>query len=238
MIQLHRLFENHLADLAISAEELRNFAEDFHSRLEARGRDAAQADAATCAALAASLDAPFTAFDAALGQRQAALATQQAGTITKDEAVQLIHTTIRQREGRIRDAFAKGTAGYEAFFPRGLSQYTRATLGQIPALLDQLIAAATAHQAQTGAPLLAEFQALKTTFTSARGEQVDKKGSVSDARAAVALARGALELALGAALLGIARLHLGHPEHASQFFTQSLLEDPDRSQADDTPPAA
>jgi hypothetical protein len=230
MIQLARLFENHFNALQISAEDLRDFASDFHGRLTARGQDAGDSNSATYAALASSIQLSFDTFNQALNQRQFALASQQAGTISKDEALQFIHATIRQREGRIRDVFGKGSTGYEAFFPKGLTQYARAPIGRIPDLLDQFIAAATTYEVQTGADLLTEFRTLKDTFTSARDRQVSQKGGVSEARALVTETRSALERELGLAVLELAKLHLNHPERAREFFNQALLDDSSRSQ--------
>ena len=225
MINIERFFENHLENRSISAEELRQFAEDHIGKLKAL-----PAAPANITALTAPTEAAFDAFDAKLSARTTLQATQSGGTITKDEALQLIRTTIRQREGRIRDKFAKGSGPYAEFFPQGLMEYSRARIGQVTGLLDRLIAAATKHQAVLGPELLAEFQALKATFSTARDGQVDTKGELAQARAEVASTRIVLELQLGTNILAIASHHLGHPERAADYFNQSLLEDDTRSE--------
>lgn len=63
---------------------------------------------------------------------------------------------MRQREGRVRDKFAKGSGPYAEFFPQGIQEYTKARLGQIPGLLTRLITAATKYKAELGPELLAE----------------------------------------------------------------------------------
>ncbi len=224
MINIEKFFENHLANRKISGEELRQFTEDHLGKLEA-----IPALPAHLAALLAPTKAAFGAFDVALAARTTLQATQSGGTITKDEAIQLVHTTLRQREGRVRDTFAKGSAPYAEFFPQGIQEYTKARLGQIPGLLARLTTAATKYQAQLGPELLAEFTALKTTFDDAREGQVDAKGDLAQSRANVATTRTALELQLGKNILAIASHHLGSPERAADYFNQSLLEDPDRS---------
>lgn len=225
MIAIERLFENHLSNREISAEELRQFAEDHLGKLSA-----IPALPATLVALNAPTQVAFDAFDAALSARTVLLAGQIGGTITRGEAFQLIRTTVRQREGRIRDKFAKESAAYAEFFPRGISEVTKARIGQVPALLERLITAADKHQSALGADLLAEFTDLKTTYNSAREGQVDAKGELAQARANLAAARTDLELQLGKNMLAIAAHHLGQPERAKDYFTQSLLEDPDRSE--------
>jgi len=229
MINIQRLFENHFSNREISAEELRQFAEDHIGRLKAKPTLPAALNA-----LLAPTESTFGAFDSALSARTTLQATQSGGTITKDEALQLIRTTVRQREGRIRDKFAKGSGPYAEFFPQGLKEYNRARLGQVVGLLDRLIAAATKHQATLGPELLAEFSGLKTTFSTARDGQVESKGELAQARANVAATRTPLELQLGKNILAIASHFLGETAQATIFFNQSLLEDPTRNN-EDTP---
>ena len=231
MISITRLFENHFDDPQISAEELRQFAEDHLGKLKALPSLPAE-----LAALLPPTQAAFDAFDAALSARTTLQAAQSGGTITKDEAVQLFRTTVRKREGRVRDKFDKGSAAYAEFFPRGLTEYQKARMGQVAGFLDRLIAAATKYQAELGPELLAEFTALKTTFSSAREGQVDAKGDLAQARAQIAATRPVLELQLGRNLLAAASRHLGEPARAADYFSQSLLEDPTRSKDSETPP--
>jgi len=229
MIKLDRFFENHLANREISSEELRQFAEDHIGKLRA-----ISALPAHLAALVAPTEAAFGAFDVALASRTTLQATQSGGTITKDEALEVFRTTVRQREGRVRDKFAKGSGGYAEFFPQGLKEYNKARLGQIPGLLERLITAANKHKAELGPELLAEFTALKNTFSAAREGQIEAKGELANARARVATTRTALELQIGKNILAIASHHLGDRERAADYFNQSLLEDPTRTN-DDSP---
>lgn len=231
MIKITRFFENHLANREISAEELRQFAEDHLGKLAAL-----TAAPAEITALAAPTDDAFGEFDEKLSARTTLLAAQSADTITKDDAVKLIRSTLRQREGLISNTFPKASAGYAEFFPGGLKEIGSARIGQIPGILDRVITAATKHQSALGAALLTELTTLKTTYTNARSGQVDAKGELAAARDALATARTALELQLGRNILAIASYHLGAPEKAKVYFNQSLLEDPTRS--DDTPTSA
>lgn len=236
MINIQRFFENHLSNREISAEELRQFTEDHLGRLAALS-----GAPASIAALSAPTSAAYEDFDAKLSARTTLLANQTGGTITKDEALQLIRGTVRQREGRIRDKFSKTSAAYKEFFPLGLSEINKARTGQIIGILDRLINAATRHQGDIGGPeLRAEFTNLKAIYTNARDGQVDAKGELAQARAELATARRTLELQLGRNILAIASQHLGDPLRAKDYFNQSLLEDPTRSQEEppNTPPQA
>lgn len=215
MFSIDRLFVNHLSHRQISAEELRQFAEDHLGKLKAL-----VSPPAAIAALAAPCQAAFAGFDAKLSARTVLLATQAGGTITKDEALQLIRSTVRQREGRIRDHFPKGSGPYTEFFPQGLTATTKATAAQITGVLDRLIAAADKYKTALGPELLAEFTALKATYAGAREGQLDAKGDLAQARADLAAARTVLELQLGRNILAIASHHLGHPERAADYFDQ------------------
>ncbi len=232
MITITRFFENHLANPQISAEELRQFAEDHIGKLKAL-----PALPADLTALLAPTETAFDAFDEKLAARTTYLAAQIGGTITKDEVLQLFRTTVRQREGRVRDKFPKGSAEYAEFYPQGLKDYNQARLGQLPGVLDRFITAAAKYQATLGPELLAEFNALKTSFATARDGQVEAKGDLAQIRAALAAARNVLEMQLGKNILTIAIHHLGQPERAKDYFNQALLEDPTRTNEDDvTPP--
>ena len=221
MLNIQRFFENHLSNREISGEELRQFTEDHIGKLKA-----IPALPAHLTALLAPTEAAFHAFDAALSARTTLQATQSGGTITKDDALQLFRTTVRQREGRVRDKFAKNSGPYAEFFPQGLQEYNKARLGQVPGLLDRLISAATKYKDELGPELLTEFTALKNTFSAAREDQIDAKGDLALARANVASTRNTLELQVGKNILAIASHHLGSRERANDYFNQSLLEDP------------
>lgn len=225
MIRIQRYFEVAFNDEKISSEELRNFAEDHIAKAKKAG--------AAFAAMVAATEAVFGPFDEALSERAGQIGSLGGNTVTKNEVVQLFRTKIRQRRGRVVDAFGEESAEYREIFPGGLTYYTRATMETIKQRLDYAVEKFTKYQAQLGAPLVAEFTALRTQFAEAREEQVGDKGGVSQARGAVRTTRTALELQLTDNLLTLARQFKGQPEKAAEFFDQSLLEDPTRDQGDE-----
>ncbi|MBS0659502.1 MAG: hypothetical protein JSR82_14770 [Verrucomicrobia bacterium] len=228
MIEISRYFAIPFSSSEISAEELRNFTEDHLARLGALGADSPRK--AVAERLRNAGQSAFAAFDDALTERAKALAAQEGGTLGKDDVVRLFKTTIRQREGRIRDVFGKDSAAYKEFFPRGLTEYTQVTVGRVQTLLDRVTAAGEKHAAQLGAELATEFKRLSDGFRAARGGQTDATGIVAGARSKVAATRTALERQLTVHLLTLALEHLGEPERAADYFRQSLLEDPARQE--------
>lgn len=229
MIRIERYFEIVFADRQISSEELRNFAEDHIGKLRAAG--------ASLAAMGAATEGVFGPFDQALSERAELIGSLAGTTVTKNEVMQLFRTRIRQRRGRVVDAFGEGSAEYREIFPGGLTYYTQATMETVKQRLDYAVEKFTKYQAQLGTALVAEFEGLRGQFAEARDVQVEDKGSVSQARGAVRTARTALELQLMDNLLTLAKQFKGQPEKAAEFFDQSLLEDPTRNQQDDEPPA-
>jgi hypothetical protein len=232
MLDISRFFKNHLANQRISSEELRQFAEDHIGKLRAL-----PVLPSILTGLLAPTETAFGDFDKKLSDRTTYLAAQMGGTITKDEVLQLFRTTVRQREGRVRDVFPRGSAPYAEFFPKGLRDYNRARLGQLPGVLDRFITAADKYQADLGSELLAEFQALKISFASARDKQMEAKGDLAQIRANLAATRRVLEMQLGRNILAIASHHLDQPERAKDYFDQSLLQDPKRNNKGGRKPA-
>ncbi|HEX8372191.1 MAG TPA: hypothetical protein VF585_05400 [Chthoniobacterales bacterium] len=231
MLKLSRFFENIFSVRGISSEELRSFAEDHLGKLEAHS---------AYATMLTATQAVFDPFDAALSARAEQIGSLGGDTLTKDQVLQLFRTKIRQRRGRVVDVFAEGSAEYREIFPQGLTYYTKATMETIKQRLDYAVEKFTKFQAQLGAPLLAEFTALRSSFNEARTGQVEVKGQVSQARGAVKTTRTALELQLMKNLLTLAKDFVGQPEKEAEFFDQSKLEDPTQSQEaeDVVPPSA
>ena len=225
MFKIKRYFENPFDDRKISSEEIRIFAEDHIGKLTGHGG---------YATMLTATEPLFTAFDDALSARATELGTQGGGTMTKDQALQLFRTKIRQRRGRMVDVLGETSAEFHEIFPQGLMYYTRVTMQTAQQRLDYLVSKLTKFQAQLGAPLTAEFTTIRTSFETARTTQVEGMGSVSTARGVVKTTRTALELQLLDNLLTLAKEFKGQPEKAMEFFDQSKLEDPTQSQ--DTPP--
>lgn len=229
MIKIARYFEIPFADPEISAEELRSFGEDHLGKLGAAGGHAAMVTAT---------EAVYAPFDAALSARAEQIGALSGNTVSKNEVVQLFRTKMRQRQGRVVDAFGEKSAEYREIFPQGLSYYTRVTMETMKQRLDYAVEKFTKYKTQLGAPLVTEFTALRTSFNEAREEQVGEKGNVSQAREAVRTTRGALELQLTGNLLTLANQFKGEPEKAATFFDQSRLEDPTQNQASEAEKAA
>ncbi|MBA2435962.1 MAG: hypothetical protein H0V54_12940 [Chthoniobacterales bacterium] len=156
MIRIARYFENPFDDRQIAAEEFRIFVEDHLGKLNSHNASGPQAG--TLTAMVTATQGAFDPFDAALSARAEELGTQVGGTLTKDDALRLFKTTIRQREGLVRSTFGETSAQYLEIFPGGLMYYTRATRQTIQARLDYAVDKFTKYQAQLGAALVKLFK--------------------------------------------------------------------------------
>jgi hypothetical protein len=234
MIRIRRYFEIPFSEPGISGEELRIFTEDHLGKLNSNNNSGPLAG--TLTAMVDGTQAAFAPFDNALSSRAEQIGTQMGGTLSKDDAVRLFKTAIRQRRGRVVDKVGENSAIYLEIFPGGLMYYTSATMQTIEARLDYAVDKFTKYSAELGPELAAEFTTLRSTFKNARSGQVEEKGEVSEARQAVRTTRTALELQLTENLLSLAKQFIGEPARATQFFNQSLLEDPQQAPPPPAPP--
>lgn len=235
MIDLKKYFEIPFQDPEISMDEFLLFSEDHLARLKEQNTNGPDAGAFT--ALIAATQPLFDTFNNDMSDRDAATSAREGGTMTKDEALAAFQLHVRRREGTIKGEFGKPSAQYEEFFPRGLSEYTRATMANAEVLMDRMVTKATKYQAELGAGIVTEFTDLRAAFVSARAAQLGQIGGVSDARDQLWTSRGALEVQTTINALTIAIKYIGQPEKESLFFDQSKLEDPDRSAPPAPPPA-
>lgn len=221
MFRISRFFDNLFDGPSISSEELRSFTEDHLGKL------------ATHPAMKAATQVVFDAFDDALSARLGEVGSLVGDTATKDQVLQAFRTKIRQRRGRIMDAFAEGTPEYLEIFPQGLSFYTKTNMQNIQQRMQYLVDKLDKFKVTLGLPLLQEFTAMKASFDGARDTQVGEMGQVSFARGTVKTTRTALELQLMDNLLTLAKEFKGQPQKAHEFFNQSKLEDPSRQHPED-----
>lgn len=229
MIDLIKYFQIPFQDPEISFDEILLFTEDHLARLKQQDSDGP--DAGDFTSLIEATQPLYDAFNNAMSQRDEVTASREGGTMTKDQALEAFQLHVRRREGTIKGEFGKPSPQYEEFFPRGLSEYSRATMATAEVLMDRMVTKTTKYQAQLGATLVTEFTTLRTAYTTARAAQLNQKGDVSGAADLRWNTRTALEKQTTTNLMTIAIKYLGQPEKLPLFFNQTLLQEPA------TPPA-
>ncbi len=128
----------------------------------------------------------------------------------------------------------KPSAMYTQFFPEGKSEYHEATVAEAQVLAARVKALVAAHSGTLDVDFVATANGLITSYETAREAQMDRKGEATDTRGNRDERKAVLQTRLFQNLLSIALLEMD-PERTSLYFTQSLLEDPNRSGEDDEP---
>lgn len=232
MIDLVKYFQIPFEDPEISFAEFLLFTEDAMARLKRQNEEGPDAGAFT--ALVDATQPLFDAFNDAMSDHDDVTASREGGTMTKDQALEAFQLLVRRREGAIRSEFGKPSAQYEEFFPRGLREYSRATMSNAEVLMDRMVTKTTKYQALLGAAIVTEFTNARAAFMSARAAQLNQKGDVSGAADARWSTRAALERQTTVNLMTVAIKYLGQPEKVLLFYNQSILEEPE-SEEEETP---
>ncbi len=218
----HMQFERLTRDLFTSDQYSRNelnlFTSDFISRYKKT------ANPVLPAAEMSLLESTYQKFKDGLGELSTKGAFQKGGTVSKQDAYDDVLDFIRTKEGIIKGTFKKGSAAYTEFYPMGLSQYHNASVEGMKVLLVSYAAAANKYKAELGATFITELTDLQLAYTTARDEQVDKKGDKASAQTLLRESRKELTMALTKCLLLIAANTVSNEEAFMGYFNFGLLE--------------
>jgi len=213
----------------ISDDNLRKFTEVHLQRL------AANNPAGAFTGLLTATTAAYDAYFGAIADEDLKAAIQVGLTRTMNDALAEFQRAVRRREGTVRSEFGEGTAAYVEFFPRGIGEYTEATLADVETLMRRLVSLATKHVAELGQPFADGFQALLDAFSAARAAQLRVMGEVKGEKLGTAAARNALEDQLMDNLLTLAMKFKRNADAGMAYFDQSIIRG-DEPHGDDAPP--
>ena len=217
MINLRRMFENHFDSKTLSDDKLRKFSMDHLERLRSNNKDNKYD------AMISETDTAYSNYFGAIKSEDINFSEQQALTFSKDQALRTFVGGVRQKEGIVRGTWGKNSPEYQEFFPRGLVEFSRATLANVETLMSRMVMAATKYKDTLGQPFLDYFTQLQTDFVQVRGAQLQKLGSVSDSKQVTRENRRALTEQLSKNLLTLAIDFIGEPQRLNDFFDQSIL---------------
>lgn len=230
MINLRTFFDVVFQDTTITDDELRRFSEDHLARLVANNEDGGYV------AIITATEAVVTGYFGAISSEDAATALRMSLTRSRDAILQSFKKLVSRREGRVRDAFGTEAAAYLEFFPKGLTEFSNATLKTVETLMSRMIKGGRDHLTELGQGFLDEFTGLKANFVVAQQAQSQKKGEVTSSKSATSTARGAVEMQLMDNLLTLAKQFKGQPDRGLDFFDQSIIRGPAAAPATPTPP--
>lgn len=116
-----------------------------------------------------------------------------------------------------------------AFLPKGRSEYSGATLGTLPVLLERVATLTTTHKTDLGNELAARATALQTAYTAARKTQGESKGEVQGDSKEEKKLRKAAARQLKLNLLDQLKLHIDEPEAVKALYDPRIFTRPKKT---------
>lgn len=150
-------------------------------------------------------------------------AVQQSLTMSMKNCFENFQKTVSQKEGIIRGNWNTDSPQYQEFFPRGLSEFSNASLANIETLMTRIVNAANNHIDVLGQLFVDIFTTIKNNFTASRKAQLEKMGKVSDIKKSTGETRDVLEKQLMKNLLTLAIEYMDNPDKGMQFFNQQII---------------
>lgn len=225
MINLNRVFEVWFADPEITPTRKLSFADNLRDRIS---QNNANGDFDV---ILPELDAALTAAGGATSSEAVALAVRKAAVQAKVILMENIKDLISRRSGRIGDVFGKNSAEYTEFFPQGVKAYREMTEQEVAPGLDVILAAAAKYDAA----MLAEFQALKTSWLAALQGAGDKIATASARSGVQDVALATLDIVLMKVVFTAGLAFTGNAAMGALLFDQSRLYPAGSSPEPETP---
>lgn len=230
MRDLSRFLENPFDDPNISIAELLAFSTDHEQRMIAnnQGGELSARIAATTPAINLVADC-FTDDQTKLGLRKARKKAKDNFRKTLPDAVAKLVAAVTARYGNDSPEVTECV-------PQGRTIFSTSHDDQVGNHLQTLLTAITAHQADLGAPLVAEATALKNAWAGIYLASEQSTGAKTTTEEEKRLARQNLQLMLFLTLLKIAEMFPRQPEKLALYMQQHLLENPQQQEEEQPPP--
>lgn len=228
MRTLSRFFEVPFDDPNVSLAELVAFSTDHVARMIANNANS-------------ELDARITATQSSLalvmscaGDHETKLAIRKARKAAKNAFRATLPREIGKVYGMVSGHYGEGAPEVIECFPHGRTIFGDCTDDMLATHLQTMVDGVTAHQADLGAPLVAQATALKAAWMTVYGQSEEASGDVSTPQQGKKLARENLQLMLFLNLAKLMEMFPRQPEMCAVYMTQSLLED--HPQEEEEPP--
>lgn len=225
MVRLQSFLRNPFSDRDITLSEKKKFTEDHLARLSA------QNSSGQYTAMLSATNTAYGNYYGELTDKEIQAAIQKSLTQSTDNILEAFSTRNTQLNlYLLSQPGMKDSVAYTAFFPQGVTAFTSGlTKANIEQRMDQIIAAISANIiAAGGSSVLAEYQAFKSNYQSARSAQLSKKAEVAIAIDDREAAEAALDNQLFSNLLTICLNNIGQPERLDNFFDQSIIRSEQR----------
>lgn len=229
MITLSRFLNNPFDDPNISMAELMAFSTDHLQRMIANNAGGELTDRITATDAALTLVADcFTDDQTKLGLRKARKQAKDTFRADLPGAVAKIAAAVVAQYG-------DGSPEVVECCPQGRSIFSSCRDDQVQNHLQTLVNGVTAHQADLGAPLVAQATALKDNWMTVYNASEAATGAKTTTQEEKRLARENLQAMLFLNLLKIAQMFPRQPEKLAMYMQQHLLENPQESEPEPEP---
>jgi hypothetical protein len=219
MMNLSKFFESPFEKIVVGKDKQFKFYEDHTNRLIQ-----AVANGEPFGSLVDPTNTALTGLKTSLGGQSSTLAQRESKTMTVDIAMDNFKTAVKLREANILVVFPKDHPVYQEFFPQGKTEYDLATKANVEKLMTRIITAIDNHKTQLGQPLLDEFMALRTSYVTARDEQLQKMGDTEASKETWESCLAVMQAQAFTNLLSIANVYKGKPDKVDLFFDEAIVQ--------------
>ena len=170
------------------------------------------------------LNTTYTAYFGDSKSKTVITASRLGSTSSLNILVRSFADAVRSNYNLIASVFPKGTEPYAAFFPAGLSEFSRINRGNVLEISNRVSIAATKYNAQLGGlPFATKFSGYDTSINASLGTQIGNKGAVKTISSEVIEMRSPVEDALMAVMFAVGKQYGPNWVKCNSFFDFSLL---------------
>ena len=170
------------------------------------------------------LTTTYTAYFGDSKSKTVITASRQGSTSSLNILVRSFADAVRTNYNLIASVFPKGTEPYAAFFPGGLSEFSRINRGNVLEITNRFSVAATRYKTPLGGQSFADiFTGYDTNINASLGTQIGNKGAVKTISSEVIEMRSPVEDALMAVMFAVGKQYSPNWVKCNSFFDFSLL---------------
>lgn len=174
-------------------------------------------------ALIADTQQVYDAFLVQVSTQSSSQTEKEGKTISVKAMAGQVRKFITTEEKNITYQFTKGSADYQDFFPRGLTEYSKAGVDTLVLLFERFVKAYEKQAPKLGDDRAKKARQLCEAYRDARKTQVDKKETIRDLADVKADQRTRLAIQLYHNLGLLITLNAAQPELINNYFNFSFL---------------
>lgn len=217
MINFKTFFINHLDTKAVSDNTLKELTQKHLTSMSENNPGGIYDTLITDTTQA------YTNYFGAMTDEATKIAIKEGKTVTMNIKLTAFKDFVSQQEGLIRSKWGTESEEYQEFYPQGITEYTKAPLESIEQIMERYKNAATAHQADVGAPFVTDVTTLIDEFIAARQSQISLMAIVEGKKSETSVNRDVVEIQVMKNILIIASNNVGDPSKLEDYFDQSLI---------------